>query len=522
MDNGVWCGTDVKMFIFQGVTARETLYSKEKEGKKTEKILFFFNEDKYHILYRGSLMSLPLAPSVFAPYQTSLSTVAYPSQQTQYFAQGQSNPPGQTADLIIRNINSIIALLASAEQASGFDKDLPLGITIQHTVAILSKVLDGIIEKFALHANWFSAILPYKGYASMSSTNSFYGQPNLSPVTSSTSGLSAETLSFMIFSKLYAQYLDLTHHDTQINRYTYKFIATAPVTARDFSSTPVTQSVQAWFTYLVGQWETTGSPSDPLSLSTWAASTNTNYYWAGYIRPILDVATTNAVIVEQLIPSLYIISPTNSDAYESAVYSAQQTQFYLYVFTIISILLAKQFRALNLSASKIAMLRDPHTSTFPFADASSAIGSAEYSYLLSFNNFIKNANTTGPSTASPPYTGPFLTFNTLQSLNTVAALDPRNCSADPNRSPGSFQPTILYQKVLIDILTHIDSVSLNSYVNVVNSQGNYNVSQALQTAYTGFMSNLPAIQTDLQAAFAALNPRANIHYGQWPQNMSNI
>ena len=457
-----------------------------------------------------------IPPVGFAPFQNYGNLVAYSNQQTQYFAQSQSNPPGQTADLVLRNLTSILNLLLITQQASDFQLlSNDLQILVTQTTIIIQANIDYIIDKFSKHPNWFSAILPNKGYASMSSTNSLFGQPNFAPLLQqynvNQSGLQAQTLMRVVYSKLYAQNLDFTNADSQINRYTYQFIASAYVTAVDIYVPPnpplpaVTQTVAQWFADLVGHWS--------MELISWTGSP---IFWQGFIQPILDNSTTNAVIVEQFIPSDYIAYPALTSSISSNSYVSYQTYFYIYLFTLISILLAKQLRALSLSATKIASLKDDATNTLPFKAVSDAIKDASTYYLTAFNNFITTTNIFDYTTN----TGHYLDFQSLVNINTAAALDPRNSSADPNRSPGSFQPTILYQKVLVNLLIFIDSNNYNGLFSTFVTNGQV---PALTISYDAFIyalktQVLPAIEN----AYNALAPREDIHYGQWPQNMSNI
>lgn len=455
----------------------------------------------------GLIASSVFPPAVFAPSQNYGNLVAYPNQQTQYFAQGQSNPPGQTADLILRNLTSILNLLLLTEQTSQF-ADSGYALYVTKTAIIIQAIINGIIDKFANNPNWFSAILPNKGYASMSSTNSVFGQPNFAPLLQNynvnNSGLSAQTLARTIYSKLYAQNLDFANADYQINRYTYTFIASAIVTTDDIVGDSITQSVAQWFQYIVNAWH------DFSLIYDWV--TNTNWYWYSYIQPILDITTVNAVIVEQFIPSNFIVFAPSTSSQSSLSYSADQTFFYVYVFTLLSIVLAKQLRALSLSSAKIAFLKDDSNNTYPFEDVNTYLKTAETAYLEAFGTFISQTNTNDSTLLQ----GPYLDFSTLTNLNTIAALDPRNCSADPNRSPGSFQPTIRYQIVLVTILIHISS---NSVFNT------YATSQtpSFTDAYQNFIQQITdVVEPSLNNAYNSLNSRQDIHYGQWPQNMSNI
>lgn len=465
-------------------------------------------------------MALPTAsilpPALFSPFDNVASLVAYPNQQVQYFAQGQSNPPGQTSDLIIRTINSIIALISIAQQTYDYptsEYGPAASDLLEKTTVILSRTIDGIIDKFANHPNWFSAILPNKGYASMSSANSFYGQPNIGPLFANyqekyKSALSVQNVVQLIYAKLYALTSDLVNKDTQINRYTYKFISTAIVTSPDYSGGTQTHSVESWFsTIILPQWVSVITTATQVTGGSYWL-TSPSYFWKDYIEFLLDgTVTTNAVVIEQLIPSFYTAAPANGGAAPTT--DSDGTSFWVYMFTLFAILLGKQLKSLSLSASKIASLREG--ADLPFAQVSQNIAAAEHVYLLNFNGFIKTVNEYDTSTG----TSSFLTFPTINSINTIATIDSRNASADPNRSPGSFQPTILFQIVLIDLLQKISGVPLfQTYVSGRVS--------SLQTSYGFFIASLPTVKTYLNDAFNDLIPREDIHFGQWPQNMSNI
>lgn len=473
-----------------------------------------------------------IAPT-FAPSQTQLNTFSYANQQLQYFAQGQSNPPGQTVDLVLRNFTALVSLLTSATQRN--DVSATTKVYLGATIAIVNACVEGILEKFSSpqHMTWFSAILPNKGYASNNAINTVFAQANLG--TLNQTGISSDYLIRLAYVKLYAQMRDLQNATLQINRYTYHFMATAQVTASELYTVPpapasVTKTVTEWFEYIENQWSTSGSP-------VWSSlepfeSTSTNSFWTShtimnltgtsdFLQYILDNIGTNAVVLESITPVAYKAAPT--DNLNGNQVTAEQEGFFVFFYTVLAILLGKQLRALSIGLAKLSRLVDTD-GTAVFSSTYSSVQDAVANYLPALEAFLINSSLqgikNGPTTTTT--VGPFLDTQGLAACNSIAALDTRNASADPNRIPGSLRPTIDFQRKIVDILIHL--------YNDPAFQSPSPYPSILQNNTDDFATKLAALNTtlssvvlpDLNDAWDSLATQADIHYGRWPFNMSNI
>jgi hypothetical protein len=454
--------------------------------------------------------------------QTPGSIVANPNQQIQYFAQGQSNAPGQTVDFVLRNINAQLQLWTAVLQTPSFTTEANAGTVpslsqIQTTVLILKNCSAGILRHFTEEPQWFSANSPYKGYASNSAINSTVSQLNINPVYSFSNPISATSLARIVFNKLSAQYNDLLNYTTQINRYSYRFMgvkSTVVASTADYTGTFYTnKTVQEWF---VVMW-------DYLSVLPCFSETGTIYgsgtaglYWdstvsttsgALGIDSILGYFTTNSVYVESVIPEIYKVLPSSSNS--NLTVSGTQNEFLTFMFIVFTSLLLKQLQALHIGFLKIADLTTSAGDAI-FASPSLDITLALQAYSTLYVTFIVSCATTGT-------TGCFINVNTFAQANAVAALDSRNASVDPNRVPGSLVPTLKFQQNLCSAITNIFNntyFSTNIYTNQVAT---------CKAAMAALVAALPTVNSYLTTAITDLESTSgDIHYGRWPFYMGTI
>jgi len=454
--------------------------------------------------------------------QTPGNIVATPNQQIQYFAQGQSNAPGQTVDLVIRNINAQLQLWTAVLQTPTFSTEVTAGTVptlsqIQTTILILKNCSAGILRHFSEEPQWFSANSPYKGYASNNAINSIVSQLNINPVYSFTSPISATTLARIVFNKLSAQYNDFVHYTTQINRYSYRFMGVKSVvnsSTADYTGTYYTnKTVEEWF---VVMWDylsalpcfsQTGTTYGSGSAGLYWNSTATQTSGALGIDSILGYFTTNSVYIESIIPEIYKALPSGSIS--NTLNTTSQTDFLTFMFIVFTSLLLKQLQALHIGFLKIADLTTSAGDAI-FASASSDITLALQAYSTLYVNFIVSCATTGT-------TGCFINVNTFAKANATAALDSRNASVDPNRVPGSLVPTLKFQQNLCDAITNIYNntyFSTNIYANQVST---------CKAAMAALVAALPTVYSYLSTAITDLESTSgDIHYGRWPFYMGTI
>jgi hypothetical protein len=460
--------------------------------------------------------------------QTPGNIVATPNQQIQYFAQGQSNAPGQTVDFVLRNINAQLQLWTAVLQTPTFSTEVTAGTVpsltqIQTTILILKNCSAAILRHFSEEPQWFSANSPYKGYASNNAINSIVSQLNINPVYSFTNPISATTLARIVFNKLSAQYNDFLHYTTQINRYSYRFMGVKSVvtsSTADYTGTYYTnKTVEEWF---VVMWNFMSAlPCFSEAGTTYGAS-SAGLYWdstvstpsgALGIDSVLGYFTTNSVYIESLIPEVYKVLPSGSIS--SLLTSTAQNDFLIFMFIVFTSLLLKQLQALHIGFLKIADLTTSAGDAI-FASPSTDITLALQAYSTLYVNFIVSCATTTDSVTGRVQ-GCFINVNTFARANAVAALDSRNASVDPNRVPGSLIPTLNFQINLCNAITNIYN---NTYFNT-------NIYQTLvptcQTAMTALVGALPTVNSYLSTAITDLDSTSgDIHYGRWPFYMGTI
>lgn len=470
------------------------------------------------------LFSLP----TMSASQTPGNIVATPNQQIQYFAQGQSNAPGQTVDFVLRNINAQLQLWTAVLQTPTFSTEATAGTVpslteIQTTILILKNCTAGILRHFTEEPQWFSANSPYKGYASNNAINSIVSQLNINPVYSLTNPISATTLARIVFNKLSAQYNDFVNYTTQINRYSYRFMGVKSVvvsSTADYTGTFYTnKTVEEWF---VVMWDYLSALPCFSEAGTIYGASSAGLYWdstatatsgALGIDSIIGYFTTNSVYIESLVPEIYKALPSGSIS--SLLTSTAQNEFLTFMFIVFTSLLLKQLQALHIGFLKIADLTTSVGDAI-FSGPSSDITLALQAYSTLYVNFIVScATTTDISTGNVQ--GCFINVNTFAQANAVAALDSRNASVDPNRVPGSLIPTLNFQRNLCSAITNIFN---NTYFNT-------NVYLTLvptcKAAMAALVAALPTVNGYLSAAITDLDSTSgDIHYGRWPFYMGTI
>lgn len=457
-----------------------------------------------------------------AAFQTPSNIMAQPSQQVQYFAQGQSNPPGQTVDLVLRNLSALSQLWGAVLQNPTYYSDYSSGLCpipsiVETTLNIINACRDNIINRFSMYQQWFSSNSPYKGYASNSAIDSCVSQLNIYPVaTVGGNNVTATFLGRLAFNLVSGQYNDFNNFDVQINRSTYRFIAERTlVTADDYSGSPQLLSVQQWFTIIWNE----------LSNLTCYSSTGAVYYgfyWdgtvSGYstmgIDSFLGYFTTNSVFMESIVPAFYKILPTSSIS-SSSLYS-NWNYYYSFLYTLCSVILIKQLQALNIGFLKVKDLTDS-TGHLVFSDASGFVSAATATYGQQFIKFLTatGGTTTDPTTHST--VGPFMTLDFFTQVNSVGALAARNASVDPNRISGSLIPTLRFQICLLQALQGIFSSAYFTN-NVLTVQ-----TMLLVMNINSFNAVIPSVINDIQSAINSFDEgQLNIHYGRWPFYMGTI
>jgi hypothetical protein len=457
--------------------------------------------------------------------QSPANVFGNPSQQIQYFSQGQSNPPGQTVDLVLRNLNAIYSIWGSVLQNPSYSTDLsanevPNQTTITSTLSIIKAVREGILTRFSLYQQWFSANSPYKGYASNNAINSCFSQLNVYPVSQlSGASLSATYLGRLAFNLVSAQYNDLENYTTQINRYAYRFIAAkTTVTTTNYNNVTETLTVAEWFSVIWQQ----------LSVNTQAYKNGGGVYSGLYwdfsfdvgqvsytllgLDSIYGLFSTNCVFIESIIPVFFKVLPDTAIA--SSQLSSIANTYYSFIYMTFSVLLLKQLQALTIGFLKVKDLTDS-SGNLIFSDAAGYISAAASTYA---NSFVTFTTATGISqTVGNNTLGPFINLDFFSQANTAGALDARNASVDPNRIPGSLIPTLQFQIDIIDALnsvyndTYFQAVLLTNQVSIL-----YQNIEKLQTA-------LIPTRADIQLAIDSFgSDQLSIHYGRWPFYMGTI
>lgn len=458
--------------------------------------------------------SVPL----FAPSQTIGQTLAFPNQQLQYFAQGQSNSPGQTVDLVLRNLTGLVSLALNVTQSPTYlaaisANEIPPDAVWRTTIEILNKVIDGIITKFAENPIWFSAILPFKGYASNSAINSVFSQPNVISVNQYAEPTSAVALARVFYTRLYAQSKDFDHYTEQINRYSYKFIAIAITEATDFLGATVPKTTAEWLAAIVNEFDNSAGFNPGSAFKSSAGGFWSNSGTSILLKGFLDLFNTNSVYIEAIIPTLFKVQPNLTST--AITVDVSQGNFYIFVYLLLTVLLSKQLKALNIGLLKLSQIYDAVSNTYLFSDTSIAVGDALTAFSLVFEPFYRLSTLKNVGAATHP--GPFVDYTSLTAIETIGALDARNASADPNRIPGSLRPTILFQK---DIVGALQTLYTQTIFQDVITSSNQNL--AFVNAITALNAALPAVNAALVAAFDSLESQKDIHYGRFPFNLGNI
>jgi len=458
--------------------------------------------------------SVPL----FAPSQTIGQTLAFPNQQLQYFAQGQSNSPGQTVDLILRNLTGLASLALNVTQSPTYlaaitGGDIPPDDVWRKTIDILNKVIDGIITKFAENPIWFSAILPFKGYASNSAINSVFSQPNVISVNQYSEPTSAVALARVFYTRLYAQTKDFQHETEQINRYSYKFIAIALTEAIDYLGATVSKTTTEWLATILNEFDSSNGFNPGSAFKSSKGGFWSNSGSSILLKGFLDLFDTNSVYIEAIVPTLFKVQPNPTSP--AITVDVSQGNFYIFVYLLLAVLLSKQLKALNIGLLKISQLYDSVSNTYLFSDTSIAVNDALTAFSIVFEPFYRLSTLKNIGAATHP--GPFIDYNSLTVVETIGALDARNASADPNRIPGSLRPTILFQR---DIVRALQTLFTQTIFQDVITSPNQNL--AFVNAITAFNAALPAVDASLTAAFGSLESQKDIHYGRFPFNLGNI
>lgn len=455
-----------------------------------------------------------------AAYQTPSNVMGQPNQQIQYFSQGQSNPPGQTVDLVLRNLTALSTIWSGVLQNPTFASDTASGTVpspafIESTLMIISACRNNIINRFSLYQQWFSANSPYKGYASNNAIDSCVSQLNIYPVSSvGNNNLTAFFLGRLAFSLTSGQYNDFNNYDVQINRSTYRFIAEKTmVLVQDYSGVPQTKTVQEWFTVIWNELQTQTCYSQAGAIYVgfyWDCIVNT--YTTMGIDSFLGYFPTNSVFMESLIPAFYKILPTSTISSSSS--ASNWNYYYTFLYTLCAVLLIKQLQAINIGFLKIKDLTDS-SGFLVFSDASGFIAAATATYGQKFIAFL---TATGQSTtnSNSQQSGPFMTLDFFVQVNSVGALAARNASVDPNRISGSLIPTLRFQICLINAL---QGIFVSPYfTNLLADQTGMLIMNINQ-----FNSVLPMVKGDIQAAINSFGPeQLAIHYGRWPFYMGTI
>jgi hypothetical protein len=443
-----------------------------------------------------------------------------PNQQIQYFSQGQSNPPGQTVDLVLRNLTALSTIWSGVLQNPTFASDTASGTVpspafIESTLMIISACRNNIINRFSLYQQWFSANSPYKGYASNNAIDSCVSQLNIYPVSSvGNNNLTAFFLGRLAFCLTSGQYNDFNNYDVQINRSTYRFIAEKTmVLVQDYSGVPQTKTVQEWFTVIWSELQTQTCYSQVGAIYVgfyWDCIVNT--YTTMGIDSFLGYFPTNSVFMESLIPAFYKILPTSTISSSSS--SSNWNYYYTFLYTLCAVLLIKQLQAINIGFLKIKDLTDS-SGFLVFSDASGFIAAATATYGQKFIAFL---TATGQSTtnSNSQQSGPFMTLDFFVQVNSVGGLAARNASVDPNRISGSLIPTLRFQICLINAL---QGIFVSPYfTNLLADQTGMLIMNINQ-----FNSVLPMVKGDIQAAINSFGPeQLAIHYGRWPFYMGTI
>jgi hypothetical protein len=456
-----------------------------------------------------------------AAYQTPSNIMGQPSQQIQYFSQGQSNPPGQTVDLVLRNLTALSTIWGGVLQNPTFASDasagtVPTAAFIESTLRIINACRDNIITRFSLYQQWFSANSPYKGYASNNAIDSCVSQLNIYPVSSvGNNNLTAFFLGRLSFCLTSGQYNDFNNYDIQINRSTYRFIAEKTmVLVKDYSDVPQTKTVQEWFTVIWNALQTQTCYSQAGAIYVgfyWDSIVNT--YTTMGIDSFLGYFTTNSVFMESLIPAFYKILPTSTIS-SSSSYS-NWNYYYTFLYTLCAVLLIKQLQAINIGFLKIKDLTDS-SGFLVFSDASGFISAATAAYGQKFIAFLTATGQSTTNSTTNQQTGPFMTLDFFVQVNSVGALAARNASVDPNRISGSLIPTLKFQICLINAL---QGIFVSPYfTNLLTDQ-----TGLLTMTINDFNTILPMVKGDIQAAINSFGPeQLAIHYGRWPFYMGTI